>query len=338
MYYKISPNCWNKVLAVPTEIIDKHLKLCSPLALRLILLLLRSENSGSLQELAAFFACTKEDIEDAANYWISHDILCIGSSAVPDSAEAPVQKESTPPKAPPAADEEPVPPAKKEERINILSRGRSKLSSFEIAEMANSDKNIGDLLSETESILQKPLTPVIRECIVSLYTYYEMKPDLILMLLQYCVSIGQESMRYLEKMASVWAEKGIDTHEKAESEILKYLGQNSIEGKIKRMFGITDRNLVSSEQKYIQSWINDYMVDLKLLEVAYERTIELKGKLSFAYINGIIKNWHRDNIDTPAKALKAISENKKQGKSPDTAASYDMKEIENMINYSKIDN
>ena len=39
-----------------------------------------------------------------------------------------------------------------------------------------------------------------------------------------------------------------------------------------------------------------------MIHIAYERTIERIGKLSFAYIDSILKAWHEKNITTPQEA------------------------------------
>ncbi|GHU82129.1 hypothetical protein FACS1894191_8930 [Clostridia bacterium] len=73
-------------------------------------------------------------------------------------------------------------------------------------------------------------------------------------------------------------------------------------------------------------------MELPLIEIAYERSVELKGKLSFAYINGILTNWYQKNVKTPAQAMREISRGK-PGKPEGKAqpASYDMSELESMI-------
>lgn len=230
-------------------------------------------------------------------------------------------------------------PQEGERKIAMLSSKRRKLTTPEINELADQDENIAYLLQETQAVLGKPLTPVSTDIVVAMYSYYGMQPDLILMLIQYCVSIGKDNLRYIEKVAADWLDKGIDTHEKAETEILRLAKKNTAEGKIRSAFGIHDRGLISSEKKYIQTWTEQYGQDTALISLAYERTIELKGKLSFPYINGILTNWYQSGITTPAQAMQEMRDNRsKQQQAPTgkEGSSYDIGELENMITYGKI--
>jgi DnaD/phage-associated family protein len=109
----------------------------------------------------------------------------------------------------------------------------------------------------------------------------------------------------------------------------------SAEGRIKSAFGIRDRALVQNERKYIPVWLEDYGFDIPLIQLAYERCVVATGKLSFSYINGILTNWHKNGINTPKAALKAMKDdsfNKRaETKTSSASASYDMAEIEKML-------
>jgi DnaD/phage-associated family protein len=213
-----------------------------------------------------------------------------------------------------------------------------------INEMAVQDSSIGNLLQETQQIMGRPLTPVLTDLVVALYSYYGMKPDMVLMLIQFCVSQGKDSVRYMEKVAVGWLEQGIDSHEKAEAEILRATQKEQIESKIKATFGIYDRNLIASEKKYIRTWVEEYGIELPLIEVAYERCIEIKAQLNFAYINGILTNWHQKHITTPAEAMGEINRSKEErgarkttaAKASAAKASYDMDALEEMISHGEL--
>lgn len=42
-----------------------------------------------------------------------------------------------------------------------------------------------------------------------------------------------------------------------------------------------------------------------MIRLAYERAVENTGKLSFAYINKVLQNWHREGVRTAADAANA---------------------------------
>ncbi|MGI6404214.1 MAG: DnaD domain protein [Oscillospiraceae bacterium] len=336
MTYYVDGPLWSSAFAVPSTIVDQHLKLCGGASLKVLLLLLRRGGDADLGEIASFLNLPAADVQDAINYWVHLGVLrqTQESDAVRPSAPAPApaaavlsytEEKDKPEKASPALSPTPAMPME-----------RRRLSTREINEMGKQDQNIAYLLQEAQGVLGKPLTPVSTDTIVALYSYYGMQPDLILMLLQYCISMGKDNMRYVEKVAASWIEAGIDTHEKAEKEILRATRRQGAEEQVRRLMGIYDRALVSSEREYIRCWTEDMNCSMELIGLAYERTIEQKGKLSFAYLNGILQNWRSKGITTVKQAREEILQNAgkwKREKAPapaKSAASYDMEELERL--------
>ena len=75
----------------------------------------------------------------------------------------------------------------------------------------------------------------------------------------------------------------------------------SWEGEVKRALEIYDRNLVTKEKDFCETW-RLYNISSELIHFAYEKCIEQKGKFSLHYINGILINWHKQGIKTVAEA------------------------------------
>ncbi|MDL2234263.1 DnaD domain protein [Ruminococcaceae bacterium OttesenSCG-928-L11] len=359
MSFQFGNGIWANVFAVPCDIVDRHIKLCSPLSLKVLMVLLRSNGAVTMEQLSEILGQSRADIQDALNYWISHGVLSCGSpeETLPHSAAPspqPALQYTYEPPAQPAASGRSVPPPytppatplREEEPegrvVEIQSRSRKKLTPQEINDMADTDPSVGNLLQETQQIIGKPLTPIMTDLVVALYSYYGMGPDTILMLIQYCVSIKKESVRYIEKMAASWMEQGIDSHERAEAEILRLSQLNQTEGKVKSAFGIYDRSLIPKEKRYIEIWTREYKMDIPIIELAFERCVEIKGKLSFDYINGILTKWHEKNITTPADAMQEITRGKGQkppsggSNSKASAASYDMDSLETLIAFGDL--
>ena len=339
MPYYAENGVWSSVFAVPCAVVDEHIRLCSPLSLKVLMVILRNGGEMGIDDLSKALGQSRADIQDALNYWIGYGVLRAAEENIDEgihilSATAPAATSATITLKPPA-EPNAVPPQPDNEgkaRVVALSQTRRRLTTQEINEMADKDPAIGALLQETQQIFGKPLTPVATDLVAGLYSYYGMEPDLILMLTQYCVSMGKESVRYIEKVAASWLENGIDSHEKAEAEILRAMERGTLENKIKGIFGIYDRALVSSEKKYISAWAEELHMDLPLIQLAFERSVEMKGKLSFAYINGILANWHKKNITTPSGAMQEITRGQeKPGAGKPKGASYDMGELEDMI-------
>lgn len=342
MAYDIGSGIWKSVFAVPSEIIDSHIKMASGLSVKVLMLILRRGGNIQLNEIAELLGQSESDIKDSIHFWEEAGVMnCSSGQNSVYIQEAPAKNLSgtdiqyqehqiETPK--PASQDAPNVDTRK---IATLSSGRRRFSTHEINEMAEQDNIISFLLQEAQAVIGKPLTPIATDTVVALYSFYEMQPDIILMIIQYCVSIDKPSMRYIEKVAADWLDKGIDTHEKAEAEILERARKSSIEGEVKRAFGI-DRALVPSEQKFIETWTEKYKQDISLIRLAYERNIDIKAQLSFAYINGILTNWYSSGISTPAEALKEMHDKKSKVADKDKDSSYAIDELEDMVNYGNL--
>jgi DnaD/phage-associated family protein len=344
MAYQFGNGIWSSIFAVPSAVVDKHIRLCGPLSIKVLLVLLRRNGDMELEELAAILGQSRADVQDALNYWIHNGILHTAEATAELSPEsvtlAPIPAQGAVTLTYTKVEDPPPPPPPAEpKRVITLSNARTRLTTQVINEMAKQDPFIGNLLQETQQIMGHPLSPVLTDLVVALYSYYGMKPDMVLMLIQYCVSMGKDSVRYMEKVAAGWLEQGIDSHEKAEAEILRATQKDQIENKIKAAFGIYERTLITSEKKYIRTWVEEYGMELPLIQLAYERSIEMKGKLSFSYINGILGNWYQKHIATPAEAMGEINRPKEQRgerKTTTTKASYDMDALEEMISHGEL--
>ena len=73
------------------------------------------------------------------------------------------------------------------------------------------NEEIVQLLYIAEQYLGKTLTPTEMKKILFFYDELKLSPDLIEYLIEYSVSRGHKSMRYIETVALAWAEEGINT-------------------------------------------------------------------------------------------------------------------------------
>ena len=113
-----------------------------------------------------------------------------------------------------------------------------------------------------------------------IYDYLALPPEVVLELLNYCVSIScspsgegrRPSMRFIEKEAYAWVHMEIFTLEQAEECIQKSQLRRGDIGKISEALGIRGRALTPSEQRFISSWL-DMGFTLDAIELAYDRTV-----------------------------------------------------------------
>lgn len=171
-------------------------------------------------------------------------------------------------------------------------------SSTEMAAELEANKSLSDMLKIAQEVMGKPLN---NSDINTLFWFYDalgFSPEVILMLLEYCVSADKRSMPYIEKVAISWHDKGIKTIEDAEK--LDSLEQEALSytSTIKRLIGINDRNLTKIEEKFLLEWKNEDNMSEEMVALAYEYCILQINKLSFPYMNKIIKRWKSSGIFT----------------------------------------
>jgi len=159
-------------------------------------------------------------------------------------------------------------------------------------------KYLGTMLSDTDT-----------GTILYFYDELHFSADLIEYLIEYCVSIGQRNMRYIQKVALSWAEKGYCTVEQAKADATTYSKNYFC---VMKAFGINNRRLASSEITMIQKWLNEYEFTTDIITEACNRTIQTIHQPSFPYADSILENWNKQGVKRMADI---IEQDKKHQKS-----------------------
>ena len=66
--------------------------------------------------------------------------------------------------------------------------------------------------------------------------------------------------------------------------------EQSILSKYKKNFRISGREFTDTEEKLLLSWLNDYKASEELIMKAYDSAVMNTGKVSFRYMDSIVKN------------------------------------------------
>ncbi len=179
-----------------------------------------------------------------------------------------------------------------------------------VSELMMNNKALSDLCALAQEVLGKTLNNSDLETLYWFYDELGFSPEVIIMLLEYCVSKDKRNMKYIEKVAISWHENGITTMSQADSYIKSEKEKNTYFYSLRKLFGITDRNLSKSEELYLKTWKNDYGISEEMIALAYEYCILSTNKLSFPYINSIVKGWYERGIKTIEEAEKDHNEYK----------------------------
>ena len=359
--FQVGNGIWGRVFAVPTDVVDKHLKLCGAVSLKVLLLLLRADSPMDTSQLAELLGQSPADIQDAVNYWVEHGIICRADTPpLREEAAAQQQPAAVAPAAAPITQTliqvpASVPAIRSEERLpagnKVVTLGRRRrLSMAEVNELASGDRGMRGLLGEAQNALARPLKPMETESIATIYASFELPADIILMILHYCISIGKPSITQIEKMASDWYTRDINTHERAEQELFRVSKQTEHENLIRQTLGIYGRRITEKEYTFFKRWMDELRLNTDLIRLAYEHTADAKGKLSFPDINRVLTKWHEAGVTTTLAAKNYIKDNanntqthaakfaasKQKERAPEPTASYNMGHFEEILSGENI--
>lgn len=189
--------------------------------------------------------------------------------------------------------------SKKEEKQEEAPK-EEKAASVSMKDISRSmeiNPSIKETITTAEKLLKKTLSQREITAIYNFMDWYGMSGEMVLVLLEYCINIDKTSFAYIEKVAASWNEQGINSLDGAVKVLNRQVKENKIQNRCKKMFGI-DRALSGTEAKYISSWVFEYSMSESMIKAAYERTVNNTGKLSFPYMNTIIKAWFEKGIKT----------------------------------------
>ncbi|MBE7038844.1 MAG: DnaD domain protein [Ruminococcaceae bacterium] len=181
-----------------------------------------------------------------------------------------------------------------------------KYAAKDVTSYIKENDDMKNMYQIAQGILNRPLSSTEITTLYSMYDWLGLPREVVLMILENCAQIGKTNMRYIEKVAISWSEKGIDTLDKAKAHLRASKEFNTIKAKIKTIFQIKDRNFTESELKYISKWINDMSVSIDMIKKAYDITVTNTQKLSYPYMTKILQSLCDGTFDAPKSNAKGI--------------------------------
>ncbi|HOK42402.1 MAG TPA: DnaD domain protein [Thermoclostridium caenicola] len=127
--------------------------------------------------------------------------------------------------------------------------------------------------------------------------------DVMVSLFKYCYDRNALNARYIEKVGATWAARGITNHWELEKYMELCEKVNEL-GKQIAMKLRLNRKLTSYEERYLETWINEYGYGMDIIDLALEKTTG-KTNPNFKYIHGVLTGWHKDGLRTREQILAA---------------------------------
>ena len=298
--------------------IDEFMADANDAQLKIYLFLIRMMSANlatSVADIADKFNYTEKDVLRALMYWESKQLLSLEfdhtgnlSGIQVQSLDNPIQLNNTCESVSritpvlsfirPASDFRPVTDYTSttvDVAAPISTPAKPSYSMDDLKEF-KSNEEASQLLFITEQYLGKNLTRSDIETLMFIYDRLEFSADLIEYLVEYCVEHGKKDLRYIEKVALAWKEKGVTTpdqakllsksHNKDVYTIMTLLGKNS--------------NPAPREIEYIRKWTEEYNFSLNVIEEACNRTVIATDSNRFAYADGILGKWFKSGIKSVA--------------------------------------
>ena len=180
--------------------------------------------------------------------------------------------------------------------------------------------DISELFFIIETYLKHTLSSTDTNMVLYWLDELHFSTDLVEYLVEYCITKGHSSLRYMNKVALGWDDAGIKTVDQAKDDAAAH---SQIYYSVMKALGITGRNLVDSEVSLINKWVGEYGFDIELVKAACSKTISAIQKPSFEYTDSILANWRKKDVHTLkdvevldanfAKANKASATGSSQG-------------------------
>ncbi len=290
MTYSIKVSCTDNSFNVPNIIADKHLRLASGEQIKVLLYILRkAAASVTADEVAKSLKFNISDAEDYLQYWVLTGILSEN-----DDNNFPSEQIKYIPKE----------PIENENKNNIKQNVNiefSKPSASEIAERINESPEIANLFREIQQKLGKTIGYEGQCTFIMLHDYYGLSPEVLFMMVDYCVSINKTGYSYMSKVGKGWSEQEIDTIEKAADKIASLNSVGIFWKEFTAETGIKNPQPTATQIVLIETWTKKWKMEYSLIIKAYEEMAEHTGKLSFSYMNKVLENWH-------SKGFKSITD------------------------------
>lgn len=181
------------------------------------------------------------------------------------------------------------------------------LTTRDLKDIAAKDDAFQGVVAEAEKALGRVLSDNDLRILFGIYDHLALPADVIMLLLNHCIEEYQlrsgagrkPPMRFVEKEAWYWSNQEICTIDAAEEHLRRCAERRQAAERIKtEVLGIRDRSLVESERKYVDGWL-EMGFGPEALAIAYDRTVLRTGKLTWRYMDTILKSWSGKGLFTP---------------------------------------
>lgn len=314
-------NVQNEVTVLPNKFIDEYMIKADGEYVKIYLLILRLQGMGlpvDVERIADHLELTRKDVLRALSYWEKAGILRTGASSETaatvtgsesmangisgdtGTAQTVGTSEKVMATGVTGSDGNTMTAGTSGSDGNIITSGASlsptitpvpdknTLSPTEV-QTSMTNKDLERTIYMAETYIGRPFSTTELNSFCYINDQLHFSSDLLEYLIEYCVTRGKKSVRYIESVAINWYQQGITSVQEAKEQSTLY-SQNVFP--IMKAFGISNRDPGSAELDYIKKW-NSLGLGTDIIIEACSRTLLATHQASFPYANKILEDWKR---------------------------------------------
>ncbi len=272
-------------VAVPTEVIDRSLKLAPAASFKVLLYVLRNPGGCEIADVSAGTGLAEADVRACVDYWRQQNVLTDDGEALTDE-----QKQAL--SAPAFAEPE---PAKAKSRP-VRTLPVKKPTQGQIAARLAEEPALGTLCREAQKMLGT-FGYDTQALLIMIHDFYGFSPEMILSMLQYQKAEGRMSSSAIRARAEDWAARGIDGMEQVEAELLALEKARRVYGELRKIPALElPEKPTPSMEKRLREWAGERGFSAEMIAFALTES----GK-SLTEANKNLRKWAALGLTEPAQ-------------------------------------
>ena len=302
MNYSLNPNELSSFFALPSSVVEKHIKLASEYQIKALLIFVKNQSDEDVKStISKKLSLSENEVEECLDYWVQRGVL------VSDKKK------------------------KKKEKVTntvVETVSTAKPTREEAVKRIADSGELKFLSDVVQQKLSRPITTAEMKTLVWLYDCYGLPVEVIVMAIEYAVNSERLNFSYIEKVCVNWAKNDITTLQQAEEKVNELYLSKTAWNIVRSAFGIEKRKPSAAEQKYADKWINTFEFNKDMLVAAYDICINQTSKYNAKYINTILESWHKEGYKKPSD----IQAKQDKPKSNRKNTSYSIDDIKKKMN------
>ena len=300
-------------VAVPTDIIDKYLKLAPAASFKVLLFILRNpDGAANAEQIAMCTGLAPVDVEDCLLFWEGNGVIAIDGKFNEEAVKAAMGNAKIA-----CQTEEKECVKAKEVKASVRSLPVKKPTQREIALRLAEEEELQLICNEAQNILGT-FGYDTQSLLVMIYDFYGFPPEVIITLLQHQKNEKKTSSAAIKSRAEDWAKRGIDNLEAVEKELLEIEKVNSTYEALKTAVGLENKAAPPRILKYLRLWAVDWGCSQELIVYALEESDKV-----FSDANKLLKKWANSGVTTPEQ----VKEKQKKALPKEVKKSYDTEKV-----------